>query len=157
MFGLPKSIVSRLTFNGLLRVNASKDTATIRDILDQMTARWPMDVVIVDRDTYYNLLLNIRAQEMLQRETTLMKDDPYNLYHRTNLALAYLRLKKPEETMKVYHDANIQWDQAPVQAIVVYAATLSANGRNTQARRMIHLLDQDSLRTEERALVKSIR
>jgi len=149
-------LVSRVTFLGLLRVNASKDTQVIREILDQMVTRWPLDTTAVDRDTYYNLLLNNRIQEMFQRELTLVKDDPYALFHRTNLALAYLRLKNPAEALKVYNNTGVQWDHAPGSALVVYAATLAANGQNTQAHRIVHLIDRDTLRPEERALIKSI-
>jgi len=149
-------IVSRISFLGLLRVNGSKDTQTIQDILDQMVTQWPLDTTALDRDAYFNLLLNTRVQEMLQREITLAKNDPYSLYHRTNLALAYLRLKNSGEALKVYKDTNVQWDQVPVSAQIVYAATLAANGQNTQARHIAHLIDRESLRLEERALIKSI-
>ncbi len=115
-----------------------------------------MDVTAVDRDTYYNLLLNDRVEEMLSRETSLVKDDPYALYHRTNLALAYLRLKKPSEALKVYDNTNVQWSQAPASSAVVYAATLAANGQPARAHRIIQLIDRDNLREEERALIKSI-
>ena len=153
---IQEPIIARVTFAGLLRVNASQDTATLRDILDQMVRRWPMDVVAMDRDIYYNLLLNNRVQDMFQRATLLMKDDPKSLSHRTNVALAYLRLKKPEEALKIYHDVNIQWDHAPTSSLAVYVATLVANGRVVRAHHIFQLIAPDTLRAEERTLIKPL-
>jgi hypothetical protein len=150
-------LVSRIAFLGLLRLNESKDTRTIRDLLDQMATRWPNDPSIQNDDIYLNLLLNEKVPEMYQRTAELLKGDPLSLSYRTYLALSYLRLKKPEDALKVFRNSKIDWTKAPVSSVVVYAASLEGNGEHREARHAALALHRLTLRPEEQALIKSIR
>lgn len=149
-------IVARVAFMGLLRLDDGKDTEKTRDILDQMVVRWPQEPAVLNDDIYFNLLLNARVQEMAQKAYELVQYDPGSLPHRTALALAFLRLKQPGNALKVYRTAKTDWDKAPISALVVYAATLEANGQHNEARHRAILLPRDQLRPEEAALIKSL-
>jgi hypothetical protein len=151
-------LVSRVAYMGLLRINDKKDTKSIRDIMDQMAIRWPGDADIINDDIYYNLLMNDHVNEMGQRAYDLVKADPNSLPHRTDLALAYLRVHKPEKALEVYRTGKTDWTTVTTaSALVVYAATLDANGWNSQARHWARLLHRTTLRPEERALIRALR
>jgi hypothetical protein len=154
---LTREPVTALTaYQGLVRVLRGQDTRTLRNLLDEMVTRWPKDPAIASQDTYLNLLLNERVPEMRQRAVGLLADDSNNLSLRTNVAFACLRLNDPAGALQAYHQAVIDWNTAPVNDLVVYAAALNANGHGVAARRLLVLVNRHALRPELRDLIKSI-
>ena len=68
------------------------------------------------------------------------------------LALAELRLGNPKAALQTYHGLEIDWAQAAPGSVVVYAATLQANGQASEAVELAALASADRLRPEEQAL-----
>ncbi|HUB68432.1 MAG TPA: hypothetical protein VL981_13185 [Candidatus Methylacidiphilales bacterium] len=149
-------LIDRIAYLGLLRVLDGQDTRTLRNILDQMVARWPRDRDIASQDIYYNLLLNDRVQDMHQRAASILADDPYSVSHRTNAALACLRSNDPAGAFHVYSGVTIDWRRVSPPDLVIYAATLNANGNAAAARRLLVSVDRNALCPELRDLIKSI-
>ena len=150
------TIIALTAYQGLLRVSNDQDTSTLRDLLDTMDSRWPNDPKIDSQDIFLNLLLSERVSEMYKRAVNLLANDSQNLSLRTNVALACLRLNDPAGALHSYEDATINWNTAPVNDLVVYAAVLNANGRDRSARRLLFTVNRQALRLELRDLIKSI-
>ena len=147
---------ARIAYQGLLRVSSDKDTRTRRDLLEQVVSRWPMDQEMVSEYIYCNLLLNEHVQEMHQRAVDILAEDSYSISRRTNVALACLRLNDPADASKVYNRVSIDWKAVAVPDLVVYAATLQANGYTKSAHRLLASVNRHTLRPELRELIKSI-
>jgi hypothetical protein len=148
--------IASAAYQGLLRVSRDKDTRTLRDLLDEIVSRWPNDADMQSRDIYLNLLLNERVAEMHRRAIRLLDDDSNNISHRTNVALACLRLHEPNGALDAYRHVSIDWNAAPAADLIVYAATLNAKGYTRKAHHLLLSLDRSELRPECRDLIKSI-
>jgi hypothetical protein len=105
---------------------------------------------------YLNLLLNEHVPEMHQRALKLLADDSNNISHRTNVALACLRLNDAAGALEAYGHVSIDWNAAPPSDLIVYAATLSANGHGKAAHQLLLSVNRHKLRPELRDLTKSI-
>jgi tetratricopeptide (TPR) repeat protein len=149
-------VVSRIAYQGLQRVLSGKDTRTLRDLLDEMASRWPADQEMASQDIYLNLLLNEHVPDMHRRAVALFADDSYSIAHRTDLALACLRLNDPAGAFQAYSLASIDWNTVPVSDLVIYAATLRTNGRVKAAHQLLASVNRHTLRPEVRDLIKDI-
>jgi tetratricopeptide (TPR) repeat protein len=149
-------VTARLAYLGLLRVLSNKDIRTLRDLVEQMVVRWPKDEGMGTQYVFYNLLLNERVQEMHGRAIHILNDDPNSISHHTNVALACLRLNDPAGAMTAYSRISVDWNTTPIPDLVVYAATLDANGRTEAAHRLLRSVHRHDLRPELRDLIKSI-
>jgi hypothetical protein len=149
-------ITSRVGYEGLMRVLGDKDTRTLRDLLQEMVMRWPRNTEMENEYVYLNLLLNEHVPEMHQRALKLLADDSNNISHRTNVALACLRLNDAAGALEAYGHVSIDWNAAPPSDLIVYAATLSANGHGKAAHQLLLSVNRHKLRPELRDLTKSI-
>jgi tetratricopeptide (TPR) repeat protein len=149
-------VTARAAYQGLLRVSKDKDTRTLRDLLDEIVSRWPADSEMESQDIYLNLLLNERAREMHDRAVRILTGDSNSISHRTNVALACLRLHDPTGALAPYRYVSIDWNTAPVPDLIVYAAVLDANGYVKKAHHLLGSVNRHALRPEARDLIKSI-
>ncbi|MCE0497250.1 MAG: hypothetical protein LV481_04805 [Methylacidiphilales bacterium] len=149
-------VTARVAYLGLLRVLSDKDTRTLRDLLEQMVLRWPKDDEMATQYVFFNLLLNERVPEMHQSAVKLFADDSYSIAHRANVALACLRLNDPASASKAYDRVSIDWNTAPEPELVVYAATVNANGHAKRAHQLLLSVNRHALRPELRDLIKAI-
>jgi hypothetical protein len=150
-------LVARVAFEGLLRTIRRQGTPAQRDVLDQMAARYAGDPTVEGADIYLNLLLKDHLKEMGDRLGPLLQTNPDDLALRTDLALIELRTGHVADALAVFRVTPLDWTKAPVPTQVVYAATLEANGRHREARRILVPVDLDQLRPEERRLVRDVR
>jgi len=144
---------ARAAFLELLDLAAPKGTAAVYGVLGEMRGRWPKDEQIQNDHTYFSLLLEKEAGPCLETARALVEAAPSSLAHRTILAFALLRLRKPAEALDVYSNLDIPWASQPVPYRVVFAAVLRANGRDNDAAAMISGIPDEAMRPEERALV----
>jgi tetratricopeptide (TPR) repeat protein len=152
------SATARPAYLALMRLLQKKqDTAALRDLLRDMVALWPKDMAVRNDYAYLNLLLKKEAAQSMNIALELMAQNPLSLPHRTTLALAYLRVNQPEAALRVYNGLEVQWEKSPGSSRAVYAAVLAANGDKEKARDQIASLRFDTLRPEERELIKSLR
>jgi len=149
-------VIARIAYKDLARVLSDKDTRNLRDLYDEMVERWSNDDDMATMDIFLNLLLNERVKEMHQRAVDLLTDDSYSIPHRTNVALACLRLNEPADALKVYSHVSIDWDRVAAPDLVVYAATLRANGQSNTAHQLLIPVNRQSLRPELRKLLNSV-
>ncbi|MCE0499685.1 MAG: hypothetical protein LV481_17240, partial [Methylacidiphilales bacterium] len=148
--------IANVAYLGLIRVFRDKDLRTQCDLLDQIVSRWPKVPELASQDILLHLLLNEHVEDMHKRAVSLLADDSYNLSLRTNVALACLRLNDPSGALQAYNHALIDWNTVPVTDLIVYAATLNANGHGKAAHRLLVLVNRHALRPELRDLIKSI-
>ena len=152
------SATARPAYLALMRLLQKKqDTAALRDLLRDMVALWPKALAVRNDYDYLNLLLKKEAAQSMNIALELMAQNPLSLPHRTTLALAYLRVNQPEAALRVYNGLEVQWEKSPGSSRAVYAAVLAANGDKEKARDQIASLRFDTLRPEERELIKSLR
>jgi tetratricopeptide (TPR) repeat protein len=149
-------VTAHAAYQGLLRVSSGEDTRSLRDLLDEIVTRWPTDTEMESQDIYLNLLLNERAPEMHDRAVRILAGDSNSMSHRTNVALACLRLHQPAGALDAYRHVSIDWNTAPVPDLIVYAATLDANGYVSRAHHLLLSVNRHELRPECRDLIKSI-
>jgi hypothetical protein len=150
-------MAGRPAYLGLLRIDGAKDTTAARNLLDEMAARWPDDEAINNDDVYFNLLLNTNVPQMYNRAVALAKADIHSAPHLTDVALAYLRLNKPQLALTVFNEGNIQWTTASPAMLAVYAAALEGNGQATLATQIADIARRTgALRPEEKALIQEI-
>ena len=149
---------ARAAYEGLLRIAEKKrDTAAVRDLLAEMSARWPQDSSVRNDYTYFSLLRGENLEENLKAAREMVAKSPTSLAHRTTLALANLRLNDPAGARAVYDNLNIPWDKAAASHRAVYAAVLGLNGRVSEARAQASAIALKDLRPEERELISQWR
>lgn len=143
---------ARMACEALLRLTPREDTVQTRELLATMAERWPHDLTLANDLTYLNALLERELPACLEKARALVRAAPSSLPPRTVLALTELRLGNPEAAFETYQGLEIDWRQAAPGSVVVYAATLLANGREHEALQLASLASADQLRPEEQAL-----
>jgi len=150
---------------GRLRVAyIQRDTRKIHEILAQLLKLWPNDTAVQNDEAYSRLLLlpaedgaspGKNRQELQAIETLaskLVEKEPSSLPHRTLLALARLRLQRPQDALAVYKDINVPKTSLTTASVAVHAATLAATGHAEEARSEFAQLPADKMLPEERQL-----
>jgi tetratricopeptide (TPR) repeat protein len=151
---------------GRLRVAYSqRDTARIHAVLRDLLALWPNDSAVQNDEAYIRLLLlpnesnapsgkvkeELAAIEALA--ATLVEKEPSSLPHRTLLALARLRLNRPQDALAVYQGINVPKTSLTTSSVAVHAAVLQALGNSEEAQIEIGQLPAEKLLPEERKLL----
>jgi len=145
---------ARPAYMELLGMAFSSETPEVRKILGEMLARWPKDTAIQNDYAYYSILLNEDVEQNRDAAIQLVNQFPSFLSHRSTLALAFLRLQKPDAALDVYKGLDVKWELSPVRFRAIYAAVLMANDRKEEAAHMLTGVRTDSLRPEEQVLIK---
>ncbi len=151
---------------GRLRVAYSqRDTHKIHEILTELLKLWPNDSAVQNDEAYARLLLlptadeaspDKNTQELQAVETLaskLVEKEPSSLPHRTLLALARLRLHRPQEALAVYKGINVPKTSLTTASVAVHAAVLAALGRSDEAKAEFAQLPADKMLPEERQLM----
>ncbi len=152
---------------GRLRVAYSqKDTHKIHEILTDLLKLWPNDSAVQNDEAYSRLLLlpaadgtapNKNTQELQAIEalaSKLVEKEPSSLPHRTLLALARLRLQRPQDALAVYQDIKVPKTSVTTASVAVHAAVLAAVGHSAEARAEFAQLPADKMLPEERQLMQ---
>jgi len=166
---------------GRLRVaQAARDTKKILAVLTDMLAIWPNDTAIQNDEAYMRLLLlepeqsqveskkekvenenpeavqeELRAIEKLAE--TLVQREPASLPHRTLLALALLKQKRPVAALNAYANVQATPNALSPSALAVHAAVLSANGQRDDALKEMAQVPVEKLLPEEQAGTADLR
>jgi hypothetical protein len=155
----------RQAWQGRLRsTSASRDTKRIRDLLAEMLKLWPNDPSIQNDEAYMRLLLLSNADpanaELIEIEhlaEELVRRFPASLPHRTLLALARLKQRRPVAALQAYDGVQVAANALTPSALAVHAATMSANGQVEVAQQEIAQVPADRLLPEERAGIANLR
>ena len=134
----------------------SGTTTDLRDLLVEMTRRWPQEPAFQNEHAYLNLLLGEDPEEPRQTVAALLKESPANGAYRTTFALALWRQKDFASALRAYEGQAGDWSQSPASQRVVYAAVLAANNRADEARQIARALPANQLRPEELELLKPL-
>jgi tetratricopeptide (TPR) repeat protein len=151
---------------GRLRVAYSqRDTHRILAILKDLLKLWPNDTAVQNDEAYAQLLLlpNEAAsppdkvtEELLSIEALaakLVEKEPSSLPHRTLLALARLRLNRPEDAFAVYKGINVPKTSLTTSSVAVHATVLAATGHEDEGRAEFAQLPKEKLLPEEQRLL----
>jgi hypothetical protein len=150
---------SRVAQQGRLRVAyAQRDTKKIHDILVDLLKIWPNDTAVQNDEAYSRLLLlpadadpaELKAIETLAEK--LLERERSSLPHRTVLALARLKLNRPNEALEVYKNINVPKSSLTTSSVVVHSAVLAASGHADEAKAEFSHIPVDKILPEERAL-----
>ncbi len=138
-------------------VNA--DTAVQREAAEKIAKLSPNDTNAADQLAYLDLLLNRDVRGNSEKAKTLALKDPTRLSYRVTAALGYLRMNDPGPALAQFQPPAgapaIEWQNTPAAWRAVYAATLIANEKNSEAEEILKNLPRDQLGPEERKLIES--
>ena len=108
-----------------------------------------------DQLAYLNLLLNDDVEKNFTLAKNLADKYPNRLSYRVTAALGYLRQHNASSALAQFNaPVPIDWTRTQPAWRAVYAATLLANDRNDEARKMIATIPRDRLSAQERALIE---
>ncbi|QIF02914.1 hypothetical protein [Roseimicrobium sp. ORNL1] len=143
-------------FLGLVRCLSAdpKQSSMLRDVLEQMLARFPSVREAQNDLAYLNLLDGRKLGESSQTVLSLAKDSPEVLAYRTSLALAQLQAGQFKDAEKTYEGITLDWTKISPGWRAVRSAVLAANGQKDQAATIVQGLDQSTLRDGERKLLE---
>lgn len=131
-------------------------TLELRDLLAEMSARWPADPTFQNDTAYLNLLLNREVETATRTARQLVAQHAEELPLRTTLALALYRQRDFKGALQAYEGRKFPWHLALANQRAVYAAVLEANGNSNEARQMMVNLNFEQLRPEEQELVRKV-
>jgi hypothetical protein len=147
-----------VALRGLLRIaQRERDTKTILTLLEQARADGVDDAGAQADVAYYQLLLkrDIHRNHQLLARLAAEHADRITIF--CSLALACLVDEDFTGALKAFETCDFRWRRATNGAKAVYAATLNACGRTTEAREVIGEITPETLLPEERTLLGSVR
>ncbi len=156
---------SRPAHQGRLRIAyVHRDTKKIFAVLSDLLKIWPNDPAVQNDEAYARLLLLPSDKQLDEHERaelesieklgeSLLKKEPASLPHRTLLALARLRLNRPQDALLVYENINVPKASLTTSSIAVHAAVLAATGHEDEARTEASQVPVDKVLPEERQLI----
>ena len=148
---------NRAAYAGRLRIaEASDRTVDAQTLAAEIVKLWPDDAAARNEDAYLQLLLGASdgAAEAAERQAeVLLSQEPWNWAARATLGLARLRLGKKEDAVAVFRNVRLTGSEPTPGALAVRAAVLAVTGYEKGARGDAHLLGQEHLLPEERALI----
>jgi hypothetical protein len=144
--------------SSLLRIaQRERDTNGILDLLERARAEGMADPAAQAEIAYYELLLKRNVQKNRQMLAQLTEEHPDRMMFVSTLALACLRDEDFADALKTFERRDFRWRRASSAVKAVYAATLQATGRPSQAREVMREVSPDALLPEERALLGTMR
>lgn len=146
--------IAEEAYRKLLEMASANGTSAIRKILGEMLVRWPKNTAVQNDYAYFSILLNEDVEQNRDLAIQLVNQFPSYLSHRSTLALAFLRLNKPDSALDIYKGLDVKWELAPTRFRAVYVAVLLANGKKEEALNMMTGIRLDSLQPEEQQLIK---
>lgn len=148
---------AELAYHKLLAVEARGGTDDdLLDTLSQMIKDFPNEPEPRNDWAYLSLLLKQNIDRAVYTAQGLVSASPQYLTYRTTLALGLLRLNQPKDAATLYTNLQINWDQTPDNARMVYAAVLEANGLHDNAVKFAKSIDKSHLRSAELAYLASV-
>jgi hypothetical protein len=145
-----------LAYRGTQRVSEKIGEARAqRSATAKIAALVPDDPNAADQLAYLNLLLNDDVEKNFALAKNLADKYPNRLSYRVTAALGYLRQHNAGSALAQFNaPVPIDWTRTQPAWRAVYAATLLANDRNDEARKMIATIPRDRLSAQERALIE---
>lgn len=145
---------ARMAYLQMLGLASEHGTQEVRALLKEMLTRWPNDEPVQNDYNYCSLLVQDEMRNALKTSIDAVQKSPGMIAYRTTLALAWLRLEKPELALEVYRGLEVDWQHAPAHFRAVFAATLWQNGKKEEAKQMAKTIRISDLRPEEKELVR---
>lgn len=146
---------ARAAYMALIRrISDERNTAKLRDLMQEISRRYPGEKEPANDLAYLNLLLgqNVAAATTQARE--LVAQEPGFLAFRATLALAGLRNHDPGTARLAFDGVNIDWSTVQPGWRAVHAAALGATGSPDEARELASGIPLAQLKPEERLLVQ---
>jgi hypothetical protein len=147
---------ARVAYAGTERVGQrNADVGAQHAAAEKLVAGAPDDPNAADQLVYLNLLLENDVDANFATAKKLAEKYPSRLAFRVTAALGYLRQHDAGSALAQFDaPVAIDWKQTQPSWRAVYAATLLANERNEDARKMIETIPLDRLSPPERALIE---
>lgn len=143
---------------GLMRIaQRDRDTKTILDLLEQAHSDGSTDPAAAVDLAYHELLLKRNVQKNRQLAARLAALHPDRMSFFSTLALACLADEDFTEAIKAFEQGGFRWRRGTNGMKAIYAASLDAAGRTSEAHEVAREVDKEILLPEERALLSSVR
>jgi hypothetical protein len=130
------------------------DTRALKELLREMTEKYPEDPLSRNDLAYLNLLLKEEVEASKAVALSLTQQYPRMLSYKVTLALGYLRSQEPASALPLFSGLNVNWGQALPGWQAIYAAVLGSNGQIEQAAKIARQAPLNRLKTEERSLLQ---
>lgn len=142
----------------ILRIKGrTGDTRGMRDYTKELLKSNKYDTALQNFNAYLNLLLNEEVAASRATVEKLHLQKPDDLGYRTTLALARLREKNSQGAYMVFGPTNYNLSTFPPGAKAIYAASLAAGGKDSEARTVAKTITVKDLKPEEAELIKSLK
>ena len=152
---------------GRLRIaRMHRQTKQMHELLAAMLQLWPDDTSIANDEAYTRLLLlpsdgadQAELEQIERKAAALVQADPASFARRASLALARLKLGRPDAALEAYKDyaaplaVRRPLSPAIASGIAVHAAVFAALGQTDAARRDAELLQPNDILPEEEVLI----
>lgn len=147
---------ARLGFLNLLRYYEQRRSPEgIATTLQQMAKLFPDDPALQQQAVYYQVLLEESPQPYMRELEQLVRTDPTKWANRTTLALAYLKLNRPQDALQLFRSKSFKLESFRPGWLAVYAACLLANGFSDEFQNVLVEIDLQKLSDPEVALLQS--
>jgi hypothetical protein len=122
--------------------------------LESLLRLWPHSDEARSDLAYLRLLDKNARNEDIEAVKELSKNSPWFLAYRIPAALSLLREKDPLNALKLLEQEPIPWEKVRAGWQSVYVATLAANGRSAEAKKLAAAIPKNQLRPGERRLLE---
>jgi hypothetical protein len=136
------------------RFSGERNTVKLRDLMQEITRRYPGDKEPANDLAYLNLLLGQNVPAATAKAGELVAREPGFLAFRATLALAGLRNHDYAAARLALDGVKTDWTAAQPGWQAVRAATLGVNGSPEEARKIASAIPLALLKPEERLLVQ---
>ncbi len=149
--------LAREGYAGLIRIaEASGQTRELRQILSEMTSRFPQEIAPQNDLAYLSLLLGENIPQAKNTAERLVQQNPSVLAYRATLALALLKSEQPAAAEALLRDLPVDWRAVRPGWQAVHSAVRAANGETNLARTLVRQIPLERLKPEERALIQGL-
>lgn len=122
--------------------------------LESLLRLWPHSDEARSDLAYLRLLDKNARNEDVEAVKELTKNSPWFLAYRIPAALALLREKESGKALQLLEREPIPWEKVRAGWQSVYVATLAANGRSAEAKKIAATIPKNQLRPGERRLLE---
>lgn len=137
-------------------LDQSGDATAARTTAERLATVAPDDVNAQAELIHLNLLLGLEVEANVEKAKALVEKYPTRLSFRITAALGALRQHNADAALAQFNGPPIEWERTPPGWRAIYAATLLANDREEEARKLAATIPRERLNKEERELIVSL-
>lgn len=151
-------VTARRAYENLVRMAEQEaDSPRLLNVIQEAAKSYPADPAPRNDIAYLQLLLGRDKETATATAESLLQSQPNMMSFRVTLALARLKEKQPKQAMELFDAVTFPPRELLPGWQAVYAATLAANNRTTDAKAIAAQIPLTRLKPEERELIRGLR